>query len=60
MLDAISLPIYEYNAYLAGKFDWQHRDPFDRLLAAQASVENLTIITNDPAFETLSWVKVLW
>ena len=59
-LEAIPLPIYDYHAHLAGMFDWQHRDPFDRLLAAQASLENLTIITNDSAFETLSWVKVLW
>jgi PIN domain nuclease of toxin-antitoxin system len=26
-----------------------HRDPFDRLLVAQAQVENLTIVTADPA-----------
>jgi PIN domain nuclease of toxin-antitoxin system len=28
-----------------------HRDPFDRLLAAQPDVEGLTIVTRDPAFE---------
>ena len=28
-----------------------HRDPFDRLLAAQAEVEGLTLVTRDPAFE---------
>ena len=26
-----------------------HRDPFDRLLVAQAQIENLTILTADPA-----------
>jgi PIN domain nuclease of toxin-antitoxin system len=29
---------------------WHHRDPFDRMLIAQARVEGLTIITLDPAF----------
>jgi PIN domain nuclease of toxin-antitoxin system len=27
-----------------------HRDPFDRLLVAQALVEGLTLVTHDPAF----------
>lgn len=32
---------------VAGK---EHRDPFDRLLAAQALVERIPIVTRDPAF----------
>jgi PIN domain nuclease of toxin-antitoxin system len=28
-----------------------HRDPFDRLLITQAQLENMTILTNDRAFE---------
>ena len=59
-LGVYELPISSRHAHFAGKFDWSHRDPFDRLLAAQASVENLTIITNDTAFDTLPWVKVVW
>jgi PIN domain nuclease of toxin-antitoxin system len=27
-----------------------HRDPFDRLLVAQAQLEKLTIVTGDPIF----------
>jgi PIN domain nuclease of toxin-antitoxin system len=27
---------------------FHHRDPFDRLLVAQAQLENLTIVTRDP------------
>jgi PIN domain nuclease of toxin-antitoxin system len=27
-----------------------HRDPFDRLLVAQADVEGLTLVTRDPVF----------
>lgn len=36
-----------------------HRDPFDRLLAAQARAENLPIITPDPIFKKYR-VKVVW
>lgn len=28
-----------------------HRDPFDRMLVAQATAEGLTLVTRDPAFE---------
>lgn len=36
-----------------------HRDPFDRLLIAQALVEGLTIVTRDPAFAPYG-VAVAW
>jgi PIN domain nuclease of toxin-antitoxin system len=36
-----------------------HRDPFDRLLIAQAQVENLTILTKDAAFGSYD-VSVRW
>jgi len=54
------LPINTRHAHFAGKFEWAHRDPFDRLLAAQAFTDGLTLITNDPAFKELTWVSVLW
>ena len=57
---ADELPISTRHAHFAGKFDWAHRDPFDRLLAAQAFTEHLTLITNDPAFEALPWIMLLW
>lgn len=38
---------------------WHHRDPFDRLLIAQARVERLPIVTADPAF-ALYDVDVVW
>jgi len=57
---AVELPVNARHAHFAGKLEWSHRDPFDRLLAAQVSVENLTLITNDAAFNTLSWITVLW
>jgi len=36
-----------------------HRDPFDRMLIAQAQEENLPIITADPVFSRYP-VKVIW
>lgn len=36
-----------------------HKDPFDRLLIAQASVEDVVIISNDPMFPKYT-NKVLW
>jgi PIN domain nuclease of toxin-antitoxin system len=39
----------------------KHRDPFDRLLIAQARVENLTVITNDPNWSHPDYaLDVLW
>ena len=48
------------HTHFAGKFDWLHRDPFDRLLAAQAFTENMVLLTNDEAFNSLPWLNVLW
>ncbi len=38
---------------------FHHRDPFDRLLAAQCRVENLPIISTDSSFEQYG-VERLW
>jgi len=57
---AKELNVSTQHAYFAGSFEWAHRDPFDRLLAAQAFTENLTLITNDTAFSSLPWITVLW
>ena len=42
------LPITHQHALLAGSFDLAHRDPFDRMLAAQALIENAVLLSNDP------------
>ena len=44
---------------LGGLLPGAHRDPFDRILAAQALLEDMTLVTIDPAF-TAFGVKVLW
>lgn len=45
------LPISPAHAARAGDLPPHHRDPFDRMLVAQAALEGLTILTRDPAFE---------
>jgi PIN domain nuclease of toxin-antitoxin system len=37
----------------AGKYGVAHRDPFDRMLAAQSEIESLPLMTEDPAFAQL-------
>ncbi|GAA3383033.1 type II toxin-antitoxin system VapC family toxin [Cryptosporangium minutisporangium] len=41
------LPITHSHALLAGRLPLHHRDPFDRVLVAQATVEGLTLATRD-------------
>lgn len=46
------LAITSVHALRAGSLPISHRDPFDRMLMAQAELENLPIITYDKAFRT--------
>ncbi|WP_456477049.1 type II toxin-antitoxin system VapC family toxin [Oceanithermus sp.] len=56
---AVELAILSTHALFAGSMQGSHKDPFDRILAAQARLENLTIISADPAFDALG-VRRLW
>ena len=38
----------------------EHRDPFDRLLIAQAVSEDLTMISSDTRFSSYAGLRVLW
>jgi PIN domain nuclease of toxin-antitoxin system len=53
------LPISMEHARVAGFLPGLHRDPFDRMLAAQAIVEDIPLITIDPAFRSFD-VNVIW
>lgn len=46
-MTATDLPIDAGDAVLAGRLPWEHKDPFDRMLVAQAARRNLTIATSD-------------
>ncbi|WP_313675307.1 PIN domain-containing protein [Mycolicibacterium sp.] len=41
------LAIDSADAILAGRLPWPHKDPFDRVIVAQALHRNLTIATRD-------------
>lgn len=53
------MPISIEHARRAGALHHQHRDPFDRLLAAQAEIEDLPLVTADPAFRDFK-IRILW
>lgn len=44
------LPIGLFHAQQAGSLVMHHRDPFDRMLIAQAQAEGLVLVTVDAAF----------
>jgi PIN domain nuclease of toxin-antitoxin system len=45
-----ALPITAIHAEAVEHLPWHHRDPFDRLLIAQAATEGLELVTADPRF----------
>lgn len=53
------LPVTIDHVYALDSFPLHHRDPFDRLLVAQAHQEGLTRVTHDPKLSPYS-VSVLW
>ena len=59
-LGASELPMSRRHALLAGSMQWDHRDPFDRMLAAQAILEDLTLISVDAAFSSLAGLRLRW
>lgn len=54
-----SLAISVLHAERAGSLVGHHRDPFDRMLIAQAISEDLVLLSNERAFEAYG-VKRLW
>jgi PIN domain nuclease of toxin-antitoxin system len=55
----VSLDIAADDAELAGKLPGEHRDPFDRMIAAQALRRTLAVITADPQVAALG-VRQVW
>jgi len=53
------LPIEPRHTALLINMPFHHRDPFDRLIIAQAIVEGLAIVSADPVFDDYS-VQRLW
>lgn len=55
-----TLDIFIEHASISGSLDWAHRDPFDRMLAAQCIAENLVLASKDSAFGSLDAIKMVW
>lgn len=53
------LPVSFLHAIRAGSYTVDHRDPFDRMLAAQSELEAATLVTRDPAFAAFG-CRTLW
>jgi PIN domain nuclease of toxin-antitoxin system len=53
------LPIELAHVFRAGSLPLIHRDPFDRLLVAQAQMEGLPILTADPAISQYD-IETIW
>lgn len=45
------LPIEHHHVLRVAVLPPHHRDPFDRVIVAQAQIENVPILTSDPVFE---------
>jgi PIN domain nuclease of toxin-antitoxin system len=59
VLDATSLEIRANHALQAAKLPRHHKDPFDRMLIAQAQSEGMVIISSDRVFHKYD-VSILW
>jgi PIN domain nuclease of toxin-antitoxin system len=55
----IFMPITVEHSFLAGSFTMNHKDPFDRLIAAQARIEKIPLLSNDAAFDQFP-IERIW
>ncbi len=52
------LPVTPAHAWAVERLPFHHRDPFDRLIAAQALYEGLPLITSDATFDAYGVTRV--
>lgn len=55
----VALPVGISHAQRAGSWVLDHRDPFDRMLAAQSAIEDVPLITRDPVFAAFG-IHTVW
>ena len=53
------LPITIHHARIAGEMKIEHKDPFDRLLIAQAQTQDMALVSNEMLFDQFA-VNRLW
>ncbi|KRQ23351.1 twitching motility protein PilT [Mycobacteroides chelonae] len=58
-INASALPIESADAIMAGQLNWAHKDPFDRVIVAQAARRSLTIATSDGQIATGALTAVM-
>lgn len=58
-LGAAELPLSTEHALTAASVPWEHPDPFDRQLAAQAIVAGMTLVSADRVFASTPGLKLL-
>ncbi len=54
------VPILPIDAETAGALAWQHSDPFDRMLVAQARRLGLTLATADAVSQNFETIAQMW
>ena len=54
-----SLPITSNHVLTNARLDFHHRDPFDRLIIAQAKAEGMVLVTKDNLFKKYD-INILW
>lgn len=57
---ATQLPMDSADSILAGSLTWDHRDPFDRMIVAQAIRRGLPLVSADKVFDSLPGVDRVW
>lgn len=55
----LELPITVHDAEAAGSLPGLHRDPFDRMLIAQATLADLVLVSNEAVFDRYE-IRRLW
>ncbi|HIJ62095.1 MAG TPA: type II toxin-antitoxin system VapC family toxin [Rhodospirillaceae bacterium] len=56
----LPLPISPQHAEAAASLDWQHADPFDRMLVAQALGDNMTLVHANGVISAYRGLSQLW
>jgi PIN domain nuclease of toxin-antitoxin system len=56
----LELMISSEHGIAAGDLAWDHKDPFDRVLIAQAQLEHCILVTSDSIITQSGLIQVLW
>lgn len=59
-LGASAMAVTAVHAIRAGGLAWGHDDPFDRMLVAQAMMEDLTLVTRDTLMREVVGLSTAW